>query len=361
MANSTAIANGEELSQHLLEAIHKLVHAGASHQAISITLGLKLEVVQQVLANDPVEAASDANYSEHSRLEAGPSMSNERVMHSPKKKVKTSDTFRESSNFYTRDFQAPHDDTLPVCIYNLDFDELHWTNLATGEQSSLKLPSYTFGVGCCWSEVPGGSLLITGGEVVEVVVRIDTRRESAVSECAPMLSHRAYHAAVYHTQHLYVLGGSDVDTFDSLSECDRYVCAENRWEALPPLPTACWGMSGVVVEKSLYTLGGEIEENSELDLVQKLSLESLTWEVMQLRLPYACSFISCFKLRDTEVYFVINKTLYSFTGLEVRPLKTLREDIHSWGASYYSRGTLYCSYFEGAALSYEIGSLGISD
>jgi hypothetical protein len=363
MANSTATAHGEELSQHLLEAIHKLVHAGASHQAISITLGLKLEVVQQVLANYPVEAASDANYSEQNRLEADPSMSNERVMHSPKKKAKTSETFRKSSNYHTRDFQAPHDDILPVFIYSYKSyrNVLHWTNLATGEQSSLKLPSYMFGVGCCWSEVPGGSLLITGGEVVEVVVRIDTRREFAVSECAPMLTHRAYHAAVYHTQHLYVLGGWSVYTLSNLSECERYVCAENRWEALPPLPTACCDMSGVVVEKSLYALGGRIE-NSVLDLVQKLSLESLTWEVIQLRLPYACNLICCFKLSDTEVYFVICKTLYSFTAQEVRPLKTLRKGIHSFGGtSYYSRGTLYCSYYKGAARSYEIGSLGISD
>jgi hypothetical protein len=78
--------------------------------------------------------------------------------------------------------------------------------------------------------------------------------------------------------------------------------------------------------------------------VQKLSLESLTWELMQLRLPFAGRDIACFKLRDTEVYLVVNKTLCSFTGLEVVPLKTLANDIASWyGASYYHRGTLYCS------------------
>jgi hypothetical protein len=48
--------------------------------------------------------------------------------------------------------------------------------------------------------------------------------------------------------------------------------------------------------------------------VQKLSLETLTWELMQLRLPYADSGIPCFKLRYTEVYLVVNKTLCSFTA-----------------------------------------------
>jgi hypothetical protein len=115
-------------------------------------------------------------------------------------------------------------------------------------------------------------------------------------------------------------------------------------------------MSGVVVESSLYALGGY--DGSDLDLVQKLSLESLTWEIMHFRLPFAGYGIPCFLLRDTEVYLVVNQTLCSFTALEVRPLKTLTEDIQSlFGVSYYRRGTLYCSCQEGEVLSLEIGSL----
>jgi hypothetical protein len=219
------------------------------------------------------------------------------------------------------------------------------------------VPSYTFKFGSCWSEVPGGSLLITGGHeeysAVREVVRIDTRREFAVAHCSPMLTPRGLHAAVYHTPHLYILGGGN-DSY--LSECERYVCAENRWEALPPLPQACTYMSGVVVENSLYALGGAA--GPPLDLVQKLSLESLTWELMQFRLPFGGSNIPCFKVRDTEVYLVVNKTLCSFTGFKVRPLKTLTEEIQSiFGVSYYRRGTLYCSSFEGGVRSYKIGSL----
>jgi hypothetical protein len=169
-----------------------------------------------------------------------------------------------------------------------------------------------------------------------------------------MLTPRAEHAAVYHTPHLYILGG---ENGLALSECERYVCAENRWEALPPLPRACCLTSGVVVESSLYALGG-FDDASELDWVQKLSLESLTWEVMQFRLPFAGFAIPCFKLRDTEVYLVVKNTLCSFTGFEVRFLKTLNEGIKSlFGASYYSRGALFCSSNAGGVASYEIGSL----
>jgi hypothetical protein len=245
---------------------------------------------------------------------------------------------------------------VPTFIYSYKYntDQLHRTNLVTGEYSSHRVPSYTFKIGRCWSEVPGGSLLITGGSPgVREVVRIDTCREFAVVHCAPMLTPRMGHAAVYHTQHLYILGGKNEGI---LSDCERYVWAENRWEALAPLPRACSSTSGVVVESSLYALGGF--DGSALDLVQKLSLKSLTWELMQFRLPFPDYSIPCFKLRDTEVFLVVRKTLCSFTGFAVRPLKTLMEDIRSrHGASYYHRGTLYCSSYEGAVLSYEIGSL----
>jgi hypothetical protein len=245
---------------------------------------------------------------------------------------------------------------VPTFIYSCKqyTDQLHRTNLVTGEHSSNTVPSYEFKHCCCWSEVLGGSLLITGGgyPIGREVVGIDTRREFAVSYCAPMLTPRNCHAAVYHTPYLYILGGRN-DRY--LSECERYVCTEYRWEALPPLPRGCQGASGVVVENSLYALGGYV--GPVIDLVQKLSLESLTWELMPLRLPFAGCAIPCFKLRDTEVYLVVNQTLCSFTAFEVRPLKTLTQEIKSFGgASYYSRGTLYCSSDEGVC-SYEIGSL----
>jgi hypothetical protein len=379
-----ATAHGEELPQHLVDAIHKLAHSGASHEAISSVLGLKLEVVQQLLDKYPSQVARltetirekskknrvqysrlktspmmapDGNYVEQSHLEPHPSMSRESVMPNPKKKAKISEISMEYSTSNTQDIQTQlHEDTLPTFIYSYrqGTDQLHRTSLDTGARSCQRVPSYRFKYSCCWSEVPGGSLLITGGDspAVREVMRIDTRREFAVSHCAPMLTHRREHAAVYHSQHLYVLGGwsSGISR-----KCERYVCEETRWEALPPLPRACISASGVVVESSLYVLGGS--DGSVLDLVQKLSLESLTWEIMQFRLPHPGCSIPCFKLRDTEVYLVVNKTLCSFTALEVRPLSSLFVEMHScFGVSYYRRGTLYCSYALGPVRSHMIGA-----
>jgi hypothetical protein len=140
---------------------------------------------------------------------------------------------------------------VPTFIYSYKYntDQLQRASLVTGEHSKHRVPSYTFKYACCWSEVTGGSLLITGGGYPfpsSEVVRIDTRREFAVSHCAPMLTPRQGHAAVYHTPQLYILGGWSDSRH--LSECERYVCAENRWEALPSLPRACSRTSGVVVE-----------------------------------------------------------------------------------------------------------------
>jgi hypothetical protein len=90
-------------------------------------------------------------------------------------------------------------------------------------------------------------------------------------------------------------------------------------------------MSAVVLEYSLYALGGYI--GRALDTVQKLSLDSLTWELMQLKLPQAARYFPCFKI-DTEVYLMIKETLYSFTPLQVKPIKTVPQGIDLCMTSY---------------------------
>jgi hypothetical protein len=246
---------------------------------------------------------------------------------------------------------------LPTFIYSYEnnSDMLLRTHLVTGEESCYRVPSYLFKCYSCCSELPGGSLLITGGRLsaVREVVKIDTLREFAVSQQPPMLTPRSLHTCVYHAPSLYVLGGW---AGRSLSACERFMCAESRWESVPPLPIACYEASGVVVEGSLYALGGF---NAQLlDFVQKLRLEQLTWECLELRLPHTGSCIPCLKSSDTEVYLVMHKTLYSFTPLRVLPVRSLPEDNENWsGNSYYCRGTLYCANYDGAVTRLEIGSL----
>jgi hypothetical protein len=115
-------------------------------------------------------------------------------------------------------------------------------------------------------------------------------------------------------------------------------------------------MSVVVMQNSLYAIGGH--DGGDLDLMQRLNLETLTWELLQTRLPQADSGIPSFKLTDSQAYFLLkNKTVYSFHSetLQVKPVKTLSKSIQSCrGPSYYSGRTLYCSNHFGASDSFEV-------
>jgi hypothetical protein len=169
-----------------------------------------------------------------------------------------------------------------ICCYKTGTGQLHRTNLLTGDQSSYQITGCQFKQSCRYSELPGGSLVITGGfggytSAFREVVKIDSFREFAFCSQPPMHTARGSHAALHHSQYLYVLGG--MCNFKCLRECERYVCAESRWERLTALPVACKAMSAVVLDNSLYALGGNALR-SDLDTVQKLSLDSLTWELM---------------------------------------------------------------------------------
>jgi hypothetical protein len=251
--------------------------------------------------------------------------------------------------------QVNSDNPESIVSYQLSTNKLHWTDLVYGEQSSYQLPSYHLKLGCCCSELPDASILITGGGDPgrNEVVKVDARTFE-VSKQAPMHTARVCHTSVYHAQFLYILGGLN-DRY--LSECERYVCATRRWEALPPLPEAACGVSGVVMAESLYALGGAVKYDDSLDCIQKLSLEWLTWSVLEVRLPERGTCIASFKA-DSQVYFVMKKTLYSFTPSRIHAVKPVSEGIRSYyGPSYYSRGTLYCSNNIGAARKWKIGGL----
>jgi hypothetical protein len=240
-----------------------------------------------------------------------------------------------------------------IYSYRQNSDLLLRTDLVTGEESVLHIPGYKFRVGCYWSEVPSGRVFITGGyPSVSEVQSIDTFKEFAVSAQPPMLTSRRDHFAMHHAQHLYVLGGFS-GSCEFLSECERYALARSAWEALPPLPSACRNLSGVVVEDSLYALGGSA--GPYLSLIQKLRLVELTWEVIELSLPQPACSVPCFVL-DTGGYILLGKTLYSFPQLQV--VRTVSENLMSYcGPSYFSRGFVYCSSIIGAPRRVEIGSL----
>jgi hypothetical protein len=180
----------------------------------------------------------------------------------------------------------------------------------------------------------------------------------AVTYKKPMLYGRGHHAVVYHSHYVYVLGGL-TKRREIGKVCERYLRAEDRWEALPEMPSACQLVSAVVLAGSLFLIGGKCNPWDNLNLIQRLNLDTLTWQIMQLNLPVSGLFIPCFKVCDTQVFLVMDKSLYSFTPFEIKRLRSVNmdEDISSFGSCYYSKGTLYCSSDQGAATRIEIGSI----
>mmetsp|Transcript_8264 Transcript_8264/g.16299 ORF Transcript_8264/g.16299 Transcript_8264/m.16299 type:complete len:122 (-) Transcript_8264:238-603(-) len=103
-----------------------------------------------------------------------------------------------------------------------------------------------------------------------------------------MLDERAGHGSVYDNNYLYAIGGCNFA--GNMIECERMSMSEDRWEPLKPLPQKCNSGSVVVLKEiqCLYILGGY--NRDPLDLIQRLNLVVLEWDIMPIRLPSAVSF-----------------------------------------------------------------------
>jgi lambda repressor-like predicted transcriptional regulator len=325
--------------------IFHLKQRGLSLEQISQETGAELEQLRQFLT-DSQETPPTAT--EETKQQPQPTQTLPIHITSTSPPTTTEQTKGPHKPQPTKTLPKPDDSDIPAFLYCCQWEskQLHRVDLLTGVQSKHKVYRYEFVLGCRCSELPGGSLVVTGvGDDLIEVIRIATLREYAVSALPLMHTARCLHAAVYHSEYLYVLGG--YGDRDYLSECERYVCAESRWEVLPAMPVAGIGMSAVELDNMLYALGGSTD-SALLDTVQKLSLDSLTWELMQLTLPQAARDFPCFK-SNTQVYLMLEKTLYSFTPLEVKPIKTLTESI-GCRVSSYSRGTLYYDSYAGIGM-----------
>jgi hypothetical protein len=124
MHNLNQTAGTEQVSQDGLEAILKLFYSGSSPEAISFVFGLSPQIVQQIIANDPMHRARvvqsikersaeyrctlsnrlmispvmarDENFYEQSIIEADSSLSRDQFMPSKKLKAKIADFTKES-------------------------------------------------------------------------------------------------------------------------------------------------------------------------------------------------------------------------------------------------------------------------
>jgi hypothetical protein len=182
-----AIGQTTGLTLMEFEVIFDMMQRGLSLEEINQETGVALEVLKQLLPQVIQEQVKA-----HTLPDRSPPTTSEEPI-SPLQPTKPQHSHMPSFFYYCEDLT----------------NKLHRVNLLTGEQSCLIVSNYVFKFECRWSELPGVSLFITGGgdDQVGEVVKIDTPREWAVCSLPPMTTSRRNHAAVYHYQYLYVLGG----------------------------------------------------------------------------------------------------------------------------------------------------------
>mmetsp|Transcript_7575 Transcript_7575/g.14164 ORF Transcript_7575/g.14164 Transcript_7575/m.14164 type:complete len:414 (-) Transcript_7575:2577-3818(-) len=238
---------------------------------------------------------------------------------------------------------------------------LYRTNINIGDLFCLRVCSYKFKPLCSLTALPSCKLFITGGGHPHGSAEthmIDVTRDYSVSYKAAMTSPRRYHASLYHAGHVYLIGGNNNHY---LSLCERYTVEANKWETLLPLPYASNGLSVIYFEpcNSIYALGGHC--SIRLDKIQRYSLRTQSWDVLETKLPYASFNIACFSVNEEpkQFFFVMNRELYSFNPNKntIQHHKTLIADIEcANGLGVYRRGYLYCLSSIGPAKSLFIGS-----
>lgn len=250
----------------------------------------------------------------------------------------------------------------PSCIYSYKrgANKLFRTILGTGKTTLYCLGNFKFLEWSSWAE-SNGVVFITGGGDPSTTDAARIHPEATKVVPLPhMLSPRRLHSSVVHTTFLYVIGGYGLTR---LKKCERFDLQGNQWTAITPLPHQSSGVGLVVLEttKSLYALGGR-SNGRDLDLIQQLCLEILKWTVMPVTLPIAYYSLACFKLEESQLYIVVQDSVYSYipSTNTIRNAKLINEAPKSYyGPSYYVSGRLYCSSVNGPCKQHQIGSLTI--
>jgi hypothetical protein len=167
MQNENHTAGIDEVSRDIVEAVLNLAYSGSSPEAISFVLRLNTQIVQMIIADDPIHRARevqsikdrsakyrcskssrlmaspvmdrDENFYEHSIIEANPSLSREQFMPSKKLKAKIEKFSTESMLMLERHLRQrnPQEDILELtaeCLSVLSPDAWMETALRVLEQ-----------------------------------------------------------------------------------------------------------------------------------------------------------------------------------------------------------------------------------
>jgi len=233
-------------------------------------------------------------------------------------------------------------------------------NCLTGAEYAFKLPNLQLRRGCSVCEGTGEKLFIAGGESFVIrmkeVSQLDVSRDYAQILLPQMSLARKQFSFLHYAGYLYALGGLN---YEYMADSERYSFDSGKWESLAPLPLACADGSAIQSSNCIFVVGGRFDEAVNLEFIQKLSLNSLTWEILSLQLPVGTYDIPCFKVSETDspFFILIENKVYLFNpdSFTLQPLLTLPRRLRDYKMPCkYRGGTLYCSSYHHKTVSFPI-------
>jgi N-acetylneuraminic acid mutarotase len=127
--------------------------------------------------------------------------------------------------------------------------------------------------------VVDGRIVVVGGQDGRELVtqtEIYDPQAQTWSAGADIRTPREHLAGDVHEGFLYAAGGRDMRPASNVAAFERYDLANDRWEELPPMPTARGSIGGAVVQGQLAVVGGETP-TEVLDTVELYDFAAGSW------------------------------------------------------------------------------------
>lgn len=373
------LANSTNFTVHDIESVLRLNSSGKTLAEISALLNIDIETLEQFLPDSTIPESlqgrvidllrSGMNCSEIGavlKVEENVVKDYLQRITSSSEVIEIDDSDSSSPDEVLVQHEALADDNSeleedrPSCIYSYrrNSHKLYKTQIATGEVSILYLSAFEFNSGCFWNLLPSGVVFITGGYNSGSVHIIEVHRDFAVVSKSGMSSSRWLHCGVFYLDAVYVLGGICNDCI--LTNCERYIFDEDRWDPVAPLLQGGTEMSGIAAANCLYVMGGYSVGDALMPSIQRLSLYLMCWELLQVQLPSLGPRVPCFTMQEKGIIIAANQGLY-FLDLKsdiIVKLGVMEDNSSSvCGPSYYRSGILYTSSDSGPASQSKIGEL----
>jgi hypothetical protein len=186
--------------------------------------------------------------------------------------------------------------------------------------------------------------LVVGGIRRELAVDEVYKYNSRTNEVLVMANmgvSRAFCAAVFYDNLVFAIGGKFANTF-----CEKYFIEEDRWEFIPSMLHERYDLSAVVLNHTIYVIGGEPRKFFG-NLIEKFDILREIWEEVPTRLPFA---ISCSPVciidnfacgilggRGSRSSFIMEVSKFQSNDVSIKEGADLSEEIESIYPAVFSK------------------------